>query len=180
MSDNPLITPPRTIEVPLYSAEVEQEIQRLDAEIEAALANEAGTKRNGASPVTKLAKARDAYVEKQREAATRMVLQGINGRRRNDLLDACPPRKDNAGDKAVGYDRNTFPPKLIHACLIEPVVTDEQFAEWVETATAARFDAVFDAAEDVSAKDVDLPKSSAELALTLLRRRASEPLPGLV
>lgn len=170
MSDNPLITAPLEEVVPLYSGEDQARLEAFDDAIDDALERESKAeaspaRRMSSPPVERRSKAlaaeRDAFLQEAEARVIQVRLRGLNRRKREALLDDHLPRPEKPRDQALGYNTETFPPALVHACIVEPAVTFEQVLEFDEESSAARFDKLFAAAQIVSRMDTELPKSSA-------------------
>lgn len=174
MSDNPLLTSRRRATVPLYPGDMEERLAEFDRRLEEAYAVESDSGNSRASSVSdtdRIAAEKDAYVEQVASDAPKVVLEGISERTVQRLRDDHPPRKGNDLDERAGYNREEFASALVRACLVEPEVTDEQWEEFVEEASAGRMQTLFEHATEVTGEEVDLPKSSAVTALTRLRER---------
>lgn len=163
MSSNPLMTAPRERVIPLYSGDVEAKIEELKAAINksAGLPPRAGRK----SPALAAAEEFDAFVAEQMAAANKVVLHEVSGRVVDQLRDEHPPRPDKPRDKALGVNEETFYWALVRAAMVSPVVTDEQWDEFVASASIGRRKELVEAAEELSSKVASLPKSSAVSAL---------------
>lgn len=169
---NPLLTPPRREVIALYSGEDEAKLEEYEDRLSRAYAEESGSRRAGAqSEADVLAAEQDAWLDEVHERTPTVTLEAISERRLQELRDANPPRKGNKLDEQVGVDRTKFPEALVRACVVEPEVTDEQWEEFMERASAARFLRLHEAANRLVSEDVNLPKSSAARTLTLLRGR---------
>ncbi|GAB3656451.1 hypothetical protein [Glycomyces tarimensis] len=62
-------------------------------------------------------------------ATLRLKLRGLPRRHWTDLVKDHPPRKDNREDRQVGYNESTFYVAMVRACIVDPVVTDEDWDE---------------------------------------------------
>lgn len=84
-----------------------------------------------------------AIVERIRELQAAMRddtetfrLRALPPRRYRALREAHPPRRDdageiNAGDQALGFNRDTMLPELARQCVVTPKLTDEQWRDLV-------------------------------------------------
>ena len=172
MSTNPLLTPRRRREVYLYPGDVEDRIAEYDDAIEAAFAKE-GADVRFRGETDKVAQERDAYVEKARADAPRLVLEARTHRELQALYDAHPPRKGDRIDEAVGYNRTTFPPELVRASIVEPKVTEAEWEEFLSEVSAGRMARLQAIADELTGGDVDLGKSSAASTVTRLRAQGT-------
>lgn len=84
------------------------------------------------------------------------------------LCDAHPPRQDaegspDIGDIQSGVNRETFFGPLLRASIIDPVMTDAEFADVVEgdKITDRQYDELVKAAWDLNQGKVDIPFSRA-------------------
>lgn len=82
------------------------------------------------------------------------------------LLAQHPPRKADDGsvleaDRFIGVNVETFFTAIVRACVIDPVLDDEDWALVDEKLTDAQFDALFAAAWSLNRSDVDVPFSRA-------------------
>lgn len=76
----------------------------------------------------------------------------------NQLVIAHPPRKDHRTDGTFGYNTLTFFPELIRSCLVDPVVTDEQWARLLGVMNDKTFDRLAGAALQVNrGQDANVP-----------------------
>lgn len=173
MSSNPLLTAPRRRTEYLYPGDAEATIAAYDDQIEAAFAAESDpdvrVARKAKKDADRLAAERDAYIAEQRDSAVKVVLEAIPHRALQALYDEHPPRKGNKADESVGYNHETFQAALVRASVVEPQVTDEQWAEFLESVPAGRLTRLYVVADELTGTDVNLPKSSAATTLTRLR-----------
>lgn len=77
-----------------------------------------------------------------------------------------PPRPDDEGDARRGINRGTFFEALVRRCLVEPVVSAEQWARLDQVLTDRQFDQLADAAWAINRRDVDVPFSEAASRLS--------------
>lgn len=76
------------------------------------------------------------------------------------LVDKHPPRKDNDRDRGSLFNIDTFYPALIRACVIEPAVTDEQWAVlFAQVLSEHYFNKLGLTALAVNSQGVDVPFS---------------------
>jgi len=84
------------------------------------------------------------------------------------LTDAHPPRQDadgspDIGDVQSGVNRETFFEPFLRASIVDPVMTDEEFADIVagDKLTDRQYDQLVKAAWDLNQGTVDIPFSRA-------------------
>lgn len=70
-----------------------------------------------------------------------------------------PPRSGNDLDARVGYNQETFLPALIRRCLVDPALSDDQWAKLDAVLTDAQFDMLSSAAWGINRRDVSVPFS---------------------
>lgn len=177
--DNPLLVPPRQEELFIYPPAIEQELAKLNAELAEALAGDrsAAGKRAASKPkAIPLAEKIDELTEdaKTRPGTRRLLVQQVPNVVLRRLVDAHPPRKGNEGDKSYGFDESKFFPALLRASLVEPEVTDEQFAEFVDQVPTKPWNRICAAAYELALGEVELPKSSAVSAVRRVLALGSE------
>lgn len=181
MSENPLLIAPRTATVEIYSGDVEAKLADLLARTNAAIAedNDGRPKRNTyKSKALPLAEEHDALIESERENCIKVVLNQLRPLRRfHELQDAHPLREGNKRDKVFAVNVDTFFPALIRESMVSPEVTDEQYAEFVETCPPAAWIRLSNVAYELTTGDVTLPKFSAVSALQRMRDSDSTPQP---
>jgi hypothetical protein len=111
--------------------------------------------------------------------------------RRLSLQAEHPPRDDNAGDKALGFNMESFAPALIKECCVEIVdasgsiasgadITGELWAVLFDKLNLGAMDELFGTAKSVNDLGATVPTS----ALALLKNQASDesstlPAPGV-
>lgn len=88
------------------------------------------------------------------------------------LVAAYPPRKDDNGepvpeDAQIGVDREKFLDALIKVSVIDPVMTEEQWTELLETITDRQYSDLCDEAWFLNRGEVSVPFSR---AASLLKR----------
>lgn len=102
------------------------------------------------------------------EASVDFRMRGLGRRAWNKLVEEHQ-KPDNSG-----IDTETFLPAIVRACLVDPVLTDQQWAALFDDdgiLTSAQFEALSDAAWSVNRGSVDVPFSPAALRIT----SSSEP-----
>ena len=86
------------------------------------------------------------------------------------LLAAHPPRKDDVdvvvSDADLGFNPDTFFPAIARACIVDPELDDDTWAELDEKLTHRQFDDLAQAAWRLNCGDVDVPFSRAASTLS--------------
>jgi hypothetical protein len=77
-----------------------------------------------------------------------------------------PPRPDDERDARLGINRATFYEAMVRRCLVEPVVSAEQWERLDKVLTDRQFDQLADAAWGINRRDVDVPFSEAASRLS--------------
>lgn len=81
------------------------------------------------------------------ESTIRFTLRALPRREWTDLVKNHPPRKDDREDRQVGFNSDTLYEALVRACIVDPVPTDEEWAqidavltegEWLRLVTTAQ------------------------------------------
>jgi len=85
-------------------------------------------------------------------------LRALRGAAFRDLQLAHPPREDVARDVRAGFNELTFADALIRACVVDPVLDAEDWAQ-LDELSDAQWQVLAGAAYAVNAADVDIPFS---------------------
>jgi hypothetical protein len=117
----------------------------------------------GAAPI---AAAMRALREQMDDATVTFTVRAKTRPEYRAFCAAHPPRKGPDGkvlpEDEEGLDTSTFGFDLVRACVVEPEMTDEQYARLVDTILSDRqFEQLYLAALAVCRGDVDVPFSSA-------------------
>jgi len=119
------------------------------------------------------ATAADAVVAVEAEmksSVVTVVLEALSSADWTSLVGACPPRKDNKDDEAMGYDTSVFFPALVKASVVGPFVAtdDEESWTWLyDMSTDAMFTTLAETALVLNRReDGKVPFSAAVSALT--------------
>lgn len=113
--------------------------------------------------------------ERMSESTYEFVVTALPKPKWRALVAAHQPRRGDDGevvedDRSQGVNTETFYPAIIHACVVDPVLTDEQWSELLdEKLTDAQFGELAGAAFVVNAGTVSVPFSRA----ASLAKRAS-------
>lgn len=172
--------------ITLPQGDQEAALSTLRAEIVSEQANEdAGTGRfGGKSKAAAKAVEYDKLAEKAEADAVKVTVYALAYDEFGPLQDRHPPRKDDALDARVGYDRKEFPHALLKVSLVEPETAkdvddliargDAAFAE-LGRLSHLHYARLEGGAWDVNVGDDSLPKFSAVSLLKQARDRASKP-----
>lgn len=95
-------------------------------------------------------------------------LRGLTRPEKQALEAKHPPRDGNDNDKAMGFNEETFYVPLIRACLVEPEISDAQWAKLEPRLSDGQIEELARAAWHVTTGAVRVPFSSA--AFKTLRR----------
>jgi hypothetical protein len=92
------------------------------------------------------------------------------------LIAAHPPRRTendepDAGDVQAGFNRDTYFDALLKASVVDPVLSDEQFADLLSKLTDRQYGDLTDAAWMVNRNEVSVPFS---LAASRARRTSAD------
>jgi hypothetical protein len=96
-------------------------------------------------------------LQKEMQDATVVLrLRGLSNPEWHKLVAEHEPRDGNSGDKAFGFNVETFFPALIKACL-QDRVSDEQWTQLQDTLSSGQFEELSNAAVAVSRRKVNVP-----------------------
>ncbi len=85
------------------------------------------------------------------DAALPFRLRGLTREEWRQLVDQHPAREGESSDRLLGFDPEAFLPALVRACLVDPVPTDEQWRQLLDSVlTFGQWDRLAAAAMDVS------------------------------
>lgn len=173
---NPMMTKPREIPVVLLPGDYQAEHDRLVREVDELEKRARSDKRLKAAALEAAEKV-DAFHDPENIPGAIAVLvsdRNVSAKRIRQLQDECPPRDKNRRDEVFGYDEDAFNRRLVRECIVEPELTDEQFAEWADSAPQRHWAKVRDAALKVTGEGEEIPKSSAVSVLLAARAAASK------
>lgn len=112
---------------------------------------------------------RDFLLRKTRRQITRTIsldehpvefkIQGLSSKEFQKVLEAHPPRKNEALDQGMGFNRATLPPALFALSVIEPKLDESEWDEvWSnENYSAGEHANLLDMVLDVSNRGFDVP-----------------------
>lgn len=101
-------------------------------------------------------------------------LRALNRKAWSALIGLHPPRKDEDGDLALGYNVETFFPALIRGCLVDPQIDDAQWERLDDMLSTRQYDDLAEAAIAVCRRKVDVPFSWAGSAARMRFEGESE------
>jgi hypothetical protein len=116
-------------------------------------------------------------LEAEMQAATYPFrLRGLSKPAFRKLVNDHPPRRDDKGDvderdRALRLNMETFFDDLARACIVDPVLSDEQWNLMLATMTDRQIDLLATVAWALNREDVDIPFSRG----VSLMNRSSEP-----
>lgn len=92
------------------------------------------------------------------EASTiRFTLRALPRRQWTDLVKSHPPRKDSREDRQVGFNEETLYEALVRACIVDPVPSDEEWAQIDEVLTEGEWIRLVQTAQGLNLKGTSLP-----------------------
>lgn len=111
----------------------------------------------------------ERLLAEMRDATVTFTLRALPDADFQRLVDEHPPRRDgdepNRGDAQAGYNRATFSRALIRACVVDPLLDDEDwhlvFAEALDPLQVTR---LYMAAARVNGGNADVPFSPDDLS----------------
>jgi len=138
---------------------------RLEAELARAQEDWAPESLSDVNPAHQLARDLDALREQMRGAEVEFLFRAIPDKEYSDLLAAHPPT-----DEREAFNSQTFPPALVAASCVDPVMSQEKAAELFaglnQGQIKALFDTAWDANNDATAVPFSLRASAILAALT--------------
>jgi hypothetical protein len=111
-------------------------------------------------PGEKIARQIEAARQRMREAEVEFRFRAIGHKAWSDLVAEHP-----SGNAEQRWNTDTFPPALIAAACIDPVMTPEQVGELLEVLNEGQADELFNAAYEVNAEPTQVPFSLAASAI---------------
>jgi hypothetical protein len=107
-------------------------------------------------------------------------LRALPGRTFRAFKAEYPPRLDAEGkanelDAAFGFNTDAGFEPLVRRSIVDPELTDAEFAEFMTKLTDSQFDALAAAAYRLNKGDIDVPFSRAASRLNRLTADASKP-----
>jgi len=92
------------------------------------------------------------------EAATiRFTLRALPRGKWTELVKDHPPRKDNREDRQVGFNEATMYEALLRACIIDPVPSDEEWAQIDEVLNQGEWIRLVQTAQNLNLQGSKLP-----------------------
>jgi hypothetical protein len=107
----------------------------------------------------------EALEVQMREHTYEFRLRALPKPRWRALVAEHPPRRD--GDNGIvdsdriGVNAETFYDAIIRACLVDPELDDDEWAQLVDALTDRQYDDIADAAWSLNRREVDIPFSHA-------------------
>lgn len=128
-------------------------------------------------PALRIAEKLRALEQEMREETYPFLVRALSKPKYRALKAQHPPRKGDDGDvvpEDVAFDVNieTWQEPLLRACLVDPALSDDDWAQTVELLSDRQYEQLVSAAIRVNRGEVDVPFSLA--ASRLLRSTAPE------
>jgi hypothetical protein len=99
-------------------------------------------------------------LQAERDKFTRQFrLRAMDRHRWTAFILQHPPRQGDEADARMGYNRDTLLPELVRTCLVDPVLTDDQWTKLDAVLSDAQFDSLATAAWGINRRDVSVPFS---------------------
>jgi hypothetical protein len=118
-------------------------------------------------------------LEEQMAAATvELRVEALPRKAWRELMMAHQPREGNAADAGLLVNTDTFFDALVAACLVDPVLSQEQLEKLLDKLSSYQFDKLTDAAWGVNRRDVEVPFSSTASHTITSSGGTSKPPPG--
>lgn len=151
------------------------EVQRLEEQLQQARRASVDTLA-GRGDARRIAEQIEALREQMLEATEEFRLQGVNARVWQQLVVENPPRPNDAQDRQLGYNAESFFPALVRACVVSPELDDDAWATLLDVLSFGQFDELAGAALAASRYKVDVPFSPAASATLQSSGETSEQL----
>jgi hypothetical protein len=143
----------RTVTVCL-AGDVAGEVEQLESELARIQEDWEPTGLADANPAHEIARKLQSARERMRAEEAEFRFRALGDGPWSDLLAAHPPQ-----NKEEAFDSSTFPPALIAACCIDPVMTAEQVTELFAVLNQGQIKELFDAAWDANNEATSIPFS---------------------
>lgn len=161
--------PRRTVEICL-AGDLVAEFEQLERQLAEAGRVPASDSLEDSSGLVAIAEQIEALREQMREATETFVVQALPRPRYRALKAEHPPRQDDEGeviaeDRFMDANLDTLMEPLFRACLVEPEMDDETWAETVEWLSDRQYDDLMNAAIFVNKGGVSIPFSRAASAI---------------
>lgn len=99
----------------------------------------------------------EAIRDEMRESATDFRLQALPRTRWTELVVKYPPRDGLLRDRAMGVNEDEFIAALLRACVVDPVLDEEDWAVLEETLTNSQYLELGNAAWELNQEKVSVP-----------------------
>jgi len=150
--------PERTVRICLRAdliAEHEKAERELNESRSQTLAQTLGT---SAAEVKLARRVEELQAEMESESHT-FTVRALPRAEYRALTRAHPPRDGEAADKSENVNLETYPDALIRACVVDPVLDEEDWEAFAEVMTSRTFDDLYLAALLVNRGEADVPFS---------------------
>jgi len=96
-------------------------------------------------------------VERVESSTIRFTMRALPRRQWTNLVKNHPPRKDHREDRQVGFNEETLYEALVRACIVEPVPSDEEWAQIDEVLTEGEWIRLVQTAQTLNLVGSKLP-----------------------
>jgi len=96
-------------------------------------------------------------VERVESSTIRFTMRALPRREWTDLVKSHPPRKDHREDRQVGFNEETLYEALVRACIVDPVPSNEEWAQIDEVLTEGEWIRLVSAAQTLNLVGSKLP-----------------------
>jgi hypothetical protein len=97
--------------------------------------------------------------EQMREATVTLTMRALPRRQWQELLHQHPARPDDHFDMLAQYNRDTFFPAAIKACIVDPSMSDGQWEQMQHVITDGQFGALHEIVVALNMRPVSIPLS---------------------
>lgn len=148
--------PERSIDLCLRGDLVSQ-LQELERELAVAAEEEKVNGSLDSAATRPIAEKMQALRVEMQEHTLTLKLHALPRRKWTALMAAHPPREDDKVDAVTGLNRDTFYDAMVRACVVEPVLDEDDWSGLDEKLSDGQWQALTNAAWAVNARDFDVP-----------------------
>jgi hypothetical protein len=142
-------------------ADLTAEFETAERELELLRKQSRETDSLAGSPVGPLVRRIEELQQDMTAATYTFRLRALPKSKWRVLVAAYPPREGNENDTQIGVNRDDFMDALIKVSVVDPVMTEEQWAEFLETITDRQYSDLTDEAWFLNRGEVSVPFSRA-------------------
>lgn len=153
-------TPRERSVVVCVAGDAAAEVDRLEAELSRQSQGWQPTSLADKNPGEKVARQIEAARQRMRESEVEFRFKALGHKAWSDLVAQHP-----SGNAEQRWDPDTFPPALVAAACIDPVMSPEQVGELLEVLNEGQAEELFNAAYEVNAEPTQVPFSLAASAI---------------